>query len=123
MSPLHFVVSVAGNWYVIPHFRVREFAQKGCDVVTLDRVALMALSNFRQWLGAPVRVTSGFRTKSHNATVGGVPNSLHLAGAAFDLVWDSAPKGDYEDPLRAAGFTEVIDYPGSHWHVGVKHGV
>lgn len=34
-------------------------------------------------------VTSGLRTAKHNATVGGVPNSLHLVALALDLVHDT----------------------------------
>ena len=38
-------------------------------------------------------VTSWIRSAKHNAAVGGVPNSLHLLGAAVDIVFDD-PAGE-----------------------------
>ncbi len=109
--------------FVIPHFRVKEFAQKGHDYVLLDRVALMALNNFRQMIGMPITITSGYRTGKHNEEVGGVKNSLHLTGAGFDITfrkWSFKDLG-WDSVLYAAGFTEIV-LESDHWHVGVEHG-
>lgn len=47
---------------------------------------LVALCNrLRRKVGFPLYVASGYRSPSHNAAVGGVPNSLHVQGKACDL--------------------------------------
>ena len=39
----------------------------------------------RASVGKPLRVTSGWRSREHNAEVGGAPTSQHLYGRALDL--------------------------------------
>lgn len=109
--------------FVIPKFRVREFAHVGSKNIVLDPVALMALNNFRQALNRPVHITSGYRTVEHNTKVGGVPNSLHLIGAAFDMAVEYNKAAGWIVRLREAGFTEILYYPDDgHIHAGVQHG-
>lgn len=64
--------------------------------------------------------TSGARSPAHNAAVGGVPDSLHLADGAIDFV---PPKGAdfnaFKAKLAQSGLpvSELIK-DGSHWHWG-----
>ena len=39
---------------------------------------------WREWWGKPVTITSGFRTKSYNAKIGGTSSSQHLRCCAYD---------------------------------------
>lgn len=56
------------------------------------------------WL-ADLKVTSWFRSPSHNKRVGGVKNSLHLLGWSFDVVpVNSATM----DKLKSIGFRKII---------------
>ena len=92
-------------------------------MVKIDRVALMALGKYRYMCGTPVHLTSAYRTKEYNADVGGVPNSLHLSGAAFDIDVDGARMLSYAGALRRAGFNEVIPNQAKGFiHAGVQHG-
>jgi hypothetical protein len=63
------------------------------------------------------RITSGQRDPAHNAAVGGVPNSQHIAGTALDFV---APGVSLED-VRAKFPGEQVLYhdagSGLHYHV------
>lgn len=71
-------------------------------------------------------ITSGARTPEHNAAVGGVPNSMHLAGQALDF---TLPNGMTSNDVRAAlqskglPVTEFLD-EGTHihWGWGAKDG-
>lgn len=53
----------------------------------IRRLALCTrvLNYIRHELGFPISVNSGFRTSEVNRAVGGVPNSHHLRGCAFDI--------------------------------------
>mgnify|MGYP003397927331 CR=1 FL=1 len=46
---------------------------------------LNALQVFRDVLGKPIKITSGYRCEKLNRLVGGVSNSSHLKGWAADL--------------------------------------
>lgn len=43
------------------------------------------LEVLRKHLGQPIHVTSGFRSKEHNAKIGGATNSMHIKGMAADI--------------------------------------
>lgn len=60
-------------------------------------------------------VTSWYRTPWHNKRVGGVPNSKHLIGAAFDVV---PANNETLYQLRKIGFKKIIDER-THYHVSL----
>ena len=51
----------------------------------MDINFLYKLDHARELAGISFKITSGYRTKEHNAEVGGVPNSSHLIGVAADI--------------------------------------
>lgn len=51
---------------------------------------LHRLDMLRELYGKPLVITSGYRCKTHNNTVGGAEKSLHTEGCAVDI----AIKGD-----------------------------
>ena len=71
---------------ITTHFNASEFV---CiDKSEPFRISLRlveGLEGFRARIGGPLRVNSGFRTRAHNARIGGVPNSYHTKGMAADL--------------------------------------
>lgn len=87
------------------------------DVRTLT-LCSRVLNYIRHEVGFPLSVNSGFRTPDVNRAVGGVSNSHHLYGRAFDIrpshkdpkkyqqlrhVLQATPLADY--------FEEIIPYP------------
>lgn len=77
------------------HFRVREFAcRDGSDEILIDSELVALLEKLRAHFAAPVRVTSGYRTKAHNRAVGGSASSQHLAGKAADIRVDGVSVAD-----------------------------
>lgn len=70
------------------HFRLWEFqSHDGADIVLVHSVLVEGLEAIKATFGgAIVKINSGYRTKAHNANVGGVPSSRHLWGLAADIV-------------------------------------
>ena len=81
---------------------MREFGCKGADTLRLDDELVVLLQCIREHFGAPVHITSGYRTGAHNAAVGGSKTSQHLLGKAADF-WvegvDIAAVADYAETL------------------------
>ena len=76
-----------GHREAIEFFKVREFASKdGDDLVRISPALLDILHSIRKHFNAPVIITSGYRTKSHNKKVGGAKKSTHVVGIAADIV-------------------------------------
>ena len=74
-----------GNTALAPHFRVREFRCKdGSDEILVDDALVLLLQCIREHFGKAVTITSGYRTPTHNAKVGGSKSSQHLLGRAAD---------------------------------------
>jgi len=53
--------------------------------VNMDNAFLQMLDDARGIAGIPFKITSGYRSVSHNKSVGGVQNSSHLIGKAADI--------------------------------------
>lgn len=75
---------------ITDHFRIEEFASKDgkATPVAVQHQILKVAQNLeilRESLGRPIVITSGYRSKSHNAAVGGARNSYHLRGMAADI--------------------------------------
>lgn len=49
------------------------------------------LDEFREYVGAPIIITSSFRNEAHNKACGGVPTSQHLIGQAIDFICPKVP--------------------------------
>lgn len=81
------------RYFTLPELLASDTAKKkGIDntpsfevVEHLQDLADNLLDPLRQAWGAPIRVTSGYRSEKLNKAVGGVANSAHLTGYAADL--------------------------------------
>ena len=72
------------------NFSKKEFDSKDGakmpDNILVNVVKLACnLQRLRDVIGKPIIINSGYRSPSHNAKVGGSPNSQHLAGKAADI--------------------------------------
>jgi hypothetical protein len=77
-----------------------------------------AQNQFQSVLNSPVQMTSGFRSPGHNVAVGGVPNSAHMSGEAYDFVPQGMSVTDAAAKLKASGipYAQVLA-EGDHVHV------
>ena len=88
------------------YFKESEFECKcGCGKTVTQEVKDKAESA-REFLGAPMIISSGARCFKHNRDEGGAPNSTHLTGEAIDVrVFNSRQRYLVFKALERAGFT------------------
>ena len=73
------------------NFNLSEFRCKdGTDVPAelMPNVQKLAneLQKLRDELGLPIKINSGYRTKTYNKKIGGATNSMHVQAKAADIV-------------------------------------
>lgn len=91
------------------------------ELANLQRLARL-LEEVRALLGAPMQISSGYRSRPVNKAVGGAPNSAHMFGCAADF---KAP--GFGRPLdialaisrSAISFDQLIHEFGSWVHISV----
>jgi uncharacterized protein YcbK (DUF882 family) len=72
------------------NFSLSEFNSKDgavADQLVINNLSILSeqLEVLREYLGKPIQVTSGYRSKEHNAKIGGAKNSTHVNGMAADI--------------------------------------
>lgn len=72
------------------NFSLNEFASADGKIPSgevLKNLTELAkqLEVLRSHIKLPIRVTSGFRSREHNAKIGGATNSFHVLGMAADI--------------------------------------
>lgn len=74
------------------YFNYSEFDSKdqpGSGASQMDPQFLAMLDEARGIAGIPFVITSGYRSATHNAKIGGSPTSSHLTGHAADIAFFS----------------------------------
>ena len=93
------------NYFTLDEFDCPSLPNSGKN---MDSSFLAKLEEARDIAGIPFKITSGYRTKEHNAEVGGVPNSSHLIGVAADIaVSGGADRYIILSALIKAGFKRI----------------
>ncbi|MCT2589355.1 D-Ala-D-Ala carboxypeptidase family metallohydrolase [Streptomyces sp. N2-109] len=86
--------------------------------------SMWKLEAMRHALGdAPIRVTSGFRSRACNDAVGGSPSSRHMYGDGVDLGAGSHSLCTMAKQARSHGFRGILGpgFPGHNDHTHVDH--
>ena len=82
-----------------------------CTTNEIKDELIAKLDKARDIAGVPFRINSGYRCPSHNASVGGSPNSLHKHGRAADIhVADNHSRYMILKGLFEAGLERVLIY-------------
>lgn len=85
IATLSFLYPKEGDYQISENFKVKEFKSRQNSTIVLSTELLATLQTLRDKLGAPININSGYRTQSHNTSVGGSKNSAHLLGAGADI--------------------------------------
>lgn len=74
--------------FISRHFRISDLVTRdGAPYARISTELILMLENIRGLAQAPIHITSGYRHPAYNAdfTVGGAPQSYHMAGLAADI--------------------------------------
>lgn len=74
------------DWSKIKYFKEEEFECHHCGDANMDFTFVSTLDVLRDRLGAPIKVTSGYRCPAHNAAVSATgAHGPHTTGMAGDI--------------------------------------
>lgn len=118
-----------------PHFSLTELVasqvatRKGIDntpaaavVANLTRLAAL-LEQVRALVGAPIVISSGYRSPALNKAVGGASNSAHVQGLAADISTAKlAPKALAMRIGQSGIVFDQLIYEGTWVHIGLSTG-
>jgi len=92
------------------YFKEKEFLMDGVIVFDkMDSDLLYRLDLLREVVSEPLYISSSYRSKEKNNSVGGSKNSFHLLGRAIDLACvDGASKAKIIKCALELGFTVGI---------------
>lgn len=111
----------SGNNLISKNFKVKEFACKdGSDTVLIDSRLVDYLQMIRSHFNKPVTISSGYRTASYNASVGGTKTSYHVQGMAADIKVDGVNPvivGMYAQTIGAGGIGLYAYVSGGFVHI------
>lgn len=101
-------------WAQVRFFKQSEFDSKSSDGAgtgaNMHPRVVFAVDALRGLIEKPLKITSGYRTESHNKAVGGAPKSAHLTGEAVDISTASLSKKqkiELVGYMRRLGFTGI----------------
>lgn len=98
------------------HFKVCEFAcRDGSDSILIDVDGVKKLEKVRALFGKAIRINSAYRNAAYNKQVGGVSNSQHLFGKAFDTAMTGARLSLIAKAYEVAGMGCTIIYEDSNF--------
>lgn len=108
------------------HFDKSEFACHHCgQCIRIHPRLTELLEELRANIGnIPIHINSGYRCPTHNANVGGVPNSQHVQGTAADLaIPQTLSLSEFVEYVKQLPFDWIGVYPYSYFvHVDVRNG-
>lgn len=88
-----------------PDFKPIELRSKSDNKLAIDEDAMDKLQQLRNLIDKPMKLTSAYRSPSHNKKVGGAKNSMHLRAKAFDVQMAGHDPAQFEAAAREVGFT------------------
>lgn len=97
-------------------FSPESLACPGTGEIVVCPHAMSCLVKLKTLWRKPLTITSAYRSKKYNRQVGGVENSFHTFGRAFDIaILSPSDADDFISCAKEAGFTGFGLYPKSRF--------
>lgn len=122
-----------GIYFELSEFTVSATAQRELISNVPTKRAMMSLrylvknllDPLREYVGRPVRITSGYRSEQLNRLIGGSSTSQHMLGEAADIKCGDLPAELLADLIIKSGldFGQLIWYSqsrGGHVHISCR---
>lgn len=78
------------------NFNVKEFECRHCHKQEISQHLIDLCQKIRDYINAPIYISSGYRCAYYNQVVGGVYNSYHTQGLAADLVTEMGARALFD---------------------------
>jgi uncharacterized protein YcbK (DUF882 family) len=106
---------------IAKYFKLSEFACPCCKRVMLHPMLLNKLVEFREMIGKPIYITSGYRCSEYNQKVEGIKSSYHLLGLAADIKIEGLSALDLLEYAESINFTGIGLYEKKNFlHLDVR---
>ena len=102
--------SEVDRWDYAPYFTPQEIACRGTGELLVNDAALTILLRARLLADKAFTINSSYRSRLHNARVGGAPKSAHREGIAFDISLRGHDRDELLRQCREAGFGSFGKY-------------
>ncbi len=113
----------ASNSQASEHFKPSEFkCHCGCEGHDVKPELIEKLEKFRDIVGKPIKIISGYRCPDHNHKVGGAKSSQHMAGTAVDIKVDGMSVNELDSLAEKSGLWGGIGTYPRHLHVDIRKG-
>ena len=109
------------DWIWGPYFKPEEIACKGTDELLVNPNGLDVLVRARILADKAFTINSAYRSRLHNAKVGGAPLSAHRSGIAFDISLRGHNRKQLLQQCEQAGFGSFGKYK-TFLHVDTRPG-
>ena len=101
------------------HFDSSEFACPCCSKNMVTGTFISKLQELRDLINKPIHITSGYRCKQYNKSIGGYSHSPHLIGEAADITVKSMSKITLAMIASKIAGIRIGIYP-NHLHIDVR---
>lgn len=92
--------------------------------LAIDEYSMDCLQRLRDIMGAPIQVTSAYRTPAYNKRIGGAVGSKHKEAIAYDIIWLGHDPAKLYAAGMKAGFTSFGFYETSGFiHMDTRNGL
>lgn len=106
------------------YFKRSEFSCKceltDCKEQKLSELLLHKLIALREDYGKPICISSGYRCKEHNLSIGGAKLSQHILGHAADIIRPDNDKDDLALFAQIVKRFKAIGIADTFYHVDIR---